>query len=66
MLRTGFYINPEALALNQVQALVADEDGHPIDSTELANIPEGATPDDVERMKLSALSKLQERHRRSE
>jgi len=66
VLRTGFYINPEALALNQVQALVADEDGHPIDSTELANIPEGATPDDVERMKLSALSKLQERHRRSE
>ena len=67
MLRTGFYINPEALALNQVQqALVADEDGHPIDSTELANIPEGATPDDVERMKLSALSKLQEKHRRSE
>lgn len=66
MLRTGFYINPEALALNQVQALVADEDGHPIDSTELANIPEGATPDDVEQMKLSALSKLQERHSRSE
>lgn len=66
MLRTGFYINPEALALNQVQALWADSDGHPIDFTELVNIPEGAAPDVVERMKLTALSKLKEKLGRSE
>lgn len=55
MLKTGIYINPEALFLGQVSAIVRDCNGNCLGYTDFVDIPADASKKEIERMKQVAL-----------